>query len=63
MKRNATQSCAQHPSRFDCPDALIEYFPRLGEYGLIIHDGGQSVVTIAFCPFCGAKLPTSRTDD
>ena len=31
-------------------------------YGLIIHDGGTSAVTIQFCPWCGSKLPASKRD-
>lgn len=23
----------------------------------MVHDGGSSVVAIAFCPWCGSKLP------
>jgi hypothetical protein len=25
----------------------------------MVHDGGSSVVEIAFCPWCGSKLPAS----
>lgn len=45
--------CEQHPDRFGCPDALIHYSPASGDYGIIIHDGGSSFVTIEFCPWCG----------
>lgn len=41
-------------------DALVAYTPRFDEYGLVIHDGGSSVLLIAFCPWCGANLPSSR---
>ena len=43
--------CKEHPDRFDCPDALLDFNPRMQEYGIIIHDGGSSVVTIGYCPW------------
>ena len=48
------QECKDHPSRFDCPDALIVK-GKFG-YGLIVHDGGSSSIDINFCPWCGSKL-------
>ncbi|MDX8361787.1 DUF6980 family protein [Cytobacillus sp. IB215316] len=54
--------CKQHPNIFDCPDSLIHYTENLDEYGLIIHDGGTSVLTIYYCPWCGNKLPESKRD-
>jgi len=32
------------------------------EYGLIVHDGGSSSITIEFCPWCGTQLPESLRD-
>jgi hypothetical protein len=57
MKRNVEYTCDQHPNRSDCPDCLIEYLPRFRQYGILVHDGGSSMVTISYCPWCGAKLP------
>lgn len=57
MAYHVASTCEQHPDRHDCPDALIER--GRGGYGIMIHDGGASVVGIAFCPWCGAKLPAS----
>jgi hypothetical protein len=52
--------CDQHPDPFDCPDHIV-YFSHIREgYGLIVHDGGSSVLEIAYCPWCGAKLPVGR---
>lgn len=62
MRRNLEFTCAQHSSPFECPDALVSYSPRFNEYGLIVHGGGSSVVGIAFCPWCGSKLPESLRD-
>jgi len=56
MAAQLERQCAEHPNRFDCPDALVAYFPKDGSYGLIVHDGGSSTISIAFCPWCGARL-------
>lgn len=62
MARQLSHTCEQHDDPFDCPDNLIVYFPRFDEYGIIIHDGGSSVLTIAHCPWCGRRLPDSKRD-
>ena len=63
MREPLTRVCEQHvANRFHCPDALIDYAPKFDEYSLIVHDGGSSLVPIAFCPWCGAKLPESKRD-
>jgi hypothetical protein len=48
------RQCADHPNRFDCPDALIAK-TRNG-FGLIVHDGGSSTIRIQYCPWCGVKF-------
>jgi hypothetical protein len=48
--------CSQHANCWDCMDALIGYWPDSGKYGLIVHDGGGSMVIISFCPWCGTDL-------
>ena len=60
MTEELTRECDRHPDPFDCPDRLIVYVARFDEYGIIVHDGGGSHIAIAFCPFCGAKLPESK---
>lgn len=57
MKYWAENQCEKHPDRFSCPDALVNRSSRSAEYGLIVHDGGSSVIGISFCPWCGARLP------
>lgn len=52
----ASHTCAQHPNPFECPDHLVHFDPPTRTYGLIVHDGGTSSVTIAHCPWCGALL-------
>ena len=54
MEYNVNSTCDLHPDRFDCPDALIDN--NEGAYGVIIHDGGHSVIGIGFCPWCAAEL-------
>jgi len=51
-----------HENVFRCPDALIWYSRKFEEYGLIIHDGGESFIEISYCPWCGTKLPKSKRD-
>jgi hypothetical protein len=55
MSYDLTQVCDQHPDRFDCPDMIMAEVR--GGFGIMIHDGGNGVIQIAFCPWCGAKLP------
>lgn len=62
MTEQVEHTCDTCKDSFECPDALIYYDPKLAEYGIIVHNGGESYVTINFCPFCGAKLPESKRD-
>jgi hypothetical protein len=55
MADNLNSTCDHHPNRYDCPDALLDRVR--GGYGLIIHDGTESVIEITYCPWCGTKLP------
>jgi len=57
MRSNVESTCEQHPDRYACPDALVDYWPKSRTYGLMIHDGGPSMIVIAYCPWCGVKLP------
>ncbi|MFI7043936.1 DUF6980 family protein [Streptosporangium sandarakinum] len=62
MIRQVTWHCDDHEDPFDCPDALVWFGSTFQEYGLIIHDGGTSAIGIAFCPWCGSRLPESQRD-
>ena len=62
MHSHTEFSCAVHSTPEDCPDALVGYSDRFREYGLLIHDGGSSSISIRFCPWCGSKLPESLRD-
>lgn len=44
-------------------DALVVYTSRTDEYGLPVRDGGSSRVAIQYCPWCGERLPESRSDE
>ncbi|MFB7573689.1 DUF6980 family protein [Streptomyces sp. NPDC093064] len=59
MSSHVNRRCDQHDDPFACPDVLIGYSAESQEYGLIIHDGGTSSITIDFCPWCGRRLPVS----
>ena len=59
MRDEVTKTCDQHSDRYQCPDMLVDYSAAFREYGLIVHDGGSSVVIIAYCPWCGTQLPGS----
>lgn len=63
MRSNVENGCDLHPDRFECPDALVHYSERTRRYGLIIHGGGQSVIAIRFCPWCGARLRQDKLGD
>ena len=38
-------------------DEIVVYTPEFREYGIPVHDGGTSQITIYFCPWCGKRLP------
>lgn len=62
MQQQVEHQCEQHADPFECPDNLVYYSASFDEYGLIVHDGGSSYVTIEFCPWCGNQLPKSKRD-
>ena len=50
MDYDLDRSCAMHPNRVDCPDALVYYAPEQNRYGLIVHDGSEPYIEISYCP-------------
>lgn len=60
MTYHATFRCPDHPP-FECGDYLIRFAPELRQYTILIHDGdgcgASSGVIIAYCPWCGTRLP------
>lgn len=43
-------------------DEPLRYNAKFREYGIPVHDGGSSYITIDFCPWCGTSLPFSLRD-
>ncbi len=43
-------------------DLPIVYVPNFREYGIQYTDGGTAYHVIAWCPWCGARLPESLRD-
>lgn len=41
-------------------DAIMIYVEKFDEYGIIVHDGGESFIGIQYCPWCGKELPESK---
>ena len=39
---------------------VIYYWARFDEYLVPVHDGGTSGIQMAFCPWCGTRLPISK---
>ncbi len=62
MKRQLELNCDLHSDQFQCPERLVIYNPRFDEYGMIIHDGGNSYSILRYCPWCGKKFPRSKRD-
>lgn len=56
MRAALKHDCKTHEHPEDCADSLVGKLQN-GTYGLRIHDGGSSVRTIQYCPWCAAKLP------
>ena len=48
-------NCKIHGDAYECPDVMIVK-EESKIYGIPIHDGGTSYITIDFCPWCGIKL-------
>jgi hypothetical protein len=58
MRYNVEYTCDMHPDRYDCPDCLVDYWEKSNQYVLIIrNEAGGGGITIAYCPWCGTKLP------
>lgn len=62
MATELEKECERHIDRSQCPDVLVGYLSKFNEYGILVHDGGSSIVEIQFCPWCGTKLPPSMRD-
>jgi hypothetical protein len=61
MALHVNSTCDRHANRHDCPDCLIDHWPDTGIYGIIVHDGGSSMIVISHCPWCGTNLTPQAT--
>ena len=62
MRSNVEYTCDMHADRSDCGDCIIDHWPSSNRYGIMIHDGGSSMIIIGYCPWCGTKLPDPDND-
>ena len=62
LRYHLEHKCEVHDDVFDCLDHLFYYSRTFDEYGIIIHDGGSSYISIQYCPFCGTKFRPSKRD-
>lgn len=56
MRAEFKKKCKTHVDRMECPDMLLEYARSLERFGIIVHDGGSSMIIIKYCPWCGTLL-------
>jgi hypothetical protein len=61
LRENVEEQCAAHDDPYDCPDVVVVWSDK-GYFALPIHDGGSSHIVIAFCPWCGQRLPLPPED-
>lgn len=47
----STEPCDVHADAWECPDMTLVRSDS--GFGIPVRDGGQSVIEIAFCPWCG----------
>jgi len=60
MALQVTHKCDTHSDLAECGDVVVIYTPEFDEYGIPYRDGGASMQTISFCPWCGTRLPESK---
>jgi hypothetical protein len=63
MEYHAKFKCEIHKSPFECPDSIIYYSNSSEIFGIIIHDGGESFISIKYCPWCGTQIDFSDDDN
>jgi hypothetical protein len=54
-------TCVQHPDQFIAATRSSDLFED-GSAGLIVHDGGRSLLLIAYCPSCATPTGTTLDD-
>jgi len=56
-----SQPCDYHADDPNCLDRLIGQLSKGKVIGIRVIDGGESIVAIANCPWCGTALGTNPT--
>jgi hypothetical protein len=59
----APHACERMALALSGTEYPLRYYDRFREYSVLVIDGGESVLIIEYCPFCGVKLPRSVRDD
>ena len=54
--------CSEMEMHANASDVPVIYNAKFREYGIHVLNGGSIVQLIAFCPWCGNKLPDSLRD-
>ncbi|MFN8523152.1 MAG: hypothetical protein U0821_08605 [Chloroflexota bacterium] len=62
MPENPPHGCERMLQAISSEDDIIRYSDRYRRYGIVIHDGTESVLVIQYCPFCGSRLPEPLDD-
>lgn len=60
MQLKLEQTCEKHGG--DCVDIVMAHL-KDGRYGIPIHDGGSSLIVVNFCPWCGAGVHGTMSDE
>jgi hypothetical protein len=55
--------CVELAAAVASEDLPVIYVPKFREFGIENTDGGSSYQLIAFCPYCGERLPEPLRDD
>lgn len=62
MKYYLELNCDGTQKNIKSSDQIVIYEQKFDEYGIVIHDGGDSYIEIKYCPWCGKELPKSKRD-
>jgi hypothetical protein len=62
-KSSQTHCCQAMATHISSSEVPIKYVPHFREYGISVRDGGSSFQVLAYCPWCGRKLPRSLRDE
>ena len=60
---DAFPCCARMGDALRDEDEMIIWTAKFREIGLRVPDGGDSVVVIQFCPWCGSRFPETLRNE